>query len=671
MVGQLLMESSLSFSAFFSLGQITEDDIESSLLSYFTQWMSDSPNSRDAYISYHVDRESQPISTDRYIKMALLYLFRKASNEVREFNSASMISKHMLEKDGILLSKSRMVAGLDFVYTGELNVNLGSLGIKENAPVVDRYSALAYSIAQHVHWDLAPHRGMETHNRVSLEHVYIIQGMSLYRELSEECIRCNMRRKRYMEAKMGGIKPEQLVIAPPFWACQIDLFGPYQTFVPGYERQTRNRKMLECQIWILAVVCPTSRLVNLQVLEKTDAGGIICGFTRLACEVGMPKYVFCDKDSGIMAALTNARVTLRDLQLRLYEENEIVFVTCPVGGHDQHGQVERVIQSIQKGLEECGLKQHRLHATGLQTLCKCVENSYNSVPIGYSYSRDVDNTALLKIITPNMLRMGRSNQRQLEGTIRLAQGTKELLTKIEEIYNAWFLIWRDTLVPKIMFQPKWYESSKDLETNDLVYFQKREGALDSKWIMGTVEQIIRSPRDQVIRKVMIRYQNRDENQPRITERSIRKLVKLFSVDEYQVQEDLEALQKQIDRLQNHNIQDSETDETVNSEDENTLAQPLPNDTHSVPQEANGQDPGLQNDAGPAANTRSRRRNCHCCCSAHCVLSIHTRGHDVVPYSDTLTPFDLPQNFTFPDEFQEDFPEEDMYLNPLMSLNLTL
>ena len=199
----------------------------------------------------------------------------------------------MIESDGILLSKSRMVAGLDFVYTGELEIDLGSLGINVHAPDLDRCSPLAFSIAKHINWDIAPHRGVETQHRVSLEHVHIIQGMSLFKEISDECIQCNMRKKQFIEISMGGIRPEQLVVEPPFWACQIYLFGHYRIFVPGYKRETRNRKMLDCQVWVLAVVCPTTRLVNLQVIEKTDAGGIICGFPRLACEVGMPKYVFC------------------------------------------------------------------------------------------------------------------------------------------------------------------------------------------------------------------------------------------------------------------------------------------------------------------------------------------------------------------------------------------
>ena len=110
---------------------------------------------------------------------------------------------------------------MDYVYSGELNVDIGTLGIKVNTPVLDRYSPLAYSIARHVHWEIAPHRGMETHNRIALEHVHIQQAMTLFRELSMECIRCDMRRKRFIEASMGGLSKHQLVVAPPFWVVQL------------------------------------------------------------------------------------------------------------------------------------------------------------------------------------------------------------------------------------------------------------------------------------------------------------------------------------------------------------------------------------------------------------------------------------------------------------------
>ena len=671
LVGALLMEGELTFSVFncqvpgltettkcLRLVQkqtSTDDQCSAPLVPLLVPL---DTGYKKTFNQIQVDRMLQPtVDTDKYINLALKFLYRKGTAEVKEFNSAEVIRKHMVEMDGILLSKNRMVAELDYTHTSELNLNLGSLGIKFQSPCLDRHSPLSYSIGQYIHWKLAPHRGMETHNRISLEHVHIMQGMSLYRELSQECIRCNMRRKKFLEVRMGGVKPEQLIVAPPFWTCQIDLFGPYRTFVPGHEKQTRNKQMLECQVWVLAVVCPTTRLVNLQVVEKSDAGGIICGITRLACEGGMPKYMFIDQDSAIISALSNAEVQIRDVQQQVHREFGIVFTVCPVGGHSQHGQVERVIRSLQQSLDDCGLKKERLHATGLQTLCKIVENAYNSLPIGYSYDRDQDNTQILKIICPNMLKMGHKNQRQLEGPIRLARGTRELLVKVEKLYEAWFNVWRDTVVPKIMFRPKWYNSDKDLEEGDLVYFQKKDGKIDTPWTIGMVEQVVKSDRDDLIRKVVVKYQNYGEDHPQYTDRHVRKLVKLFNVDEHQVQEDLDDLQKKIDSLERRplNIDDIAIDDDQDSvEDEvqgvgqidgqpevdldqgddagNAASNGLDiNDVELQESDADSEADGLQGDEPqpgadvPAKNTRSRRGPCNCCCGSHCKLSFHTIG----------------------------------------------
>ena len=168
------------------------------------------------------------------------------AKEVKNFVDKKLIDKIAYEADGILLSKGRLMEGMNFVETGEFeNFNIGSLGVKVNIPVLARYSPLSYSIAQHVHWEISRHRGIETTNRLSLQHVSIMQGMNLYRELAGECIRCHMRRKKYMEVPMGPVASEQLVIAPPFYITMVDLFGPLRSFVPGFERVTRARRELE------------------------------------------------------------------------------------------------------------------------------------------------------------------------------------------------------------------------------------------------------------------------------------------------------------------------------------------------------------------------------------------------------------------------------------------
>ena len=113
------------------------------------------------------------ILSEDCLHLALLYLFRKGTLEVKHFVSKQTLSKVTHEVDGILLSKGRLLEGMNFVETGELeHLNIGSLGVKVNIPVLERFSPLSYSIAQHIHWDISKHRGIETTNRITLEHAF-------------------------------------------------------------------------------------------------------------------------------------------------------------------------------------------------------------------------------------------------------------------------------------------------------------------------------------------------------------------------------------------------------------------------------------------------------------------------------------------------------------------
>ena len=149
----------------------------------------------------------------------------------------------------------------------------------------------------------------------------------------------------------------------------MDIFGPLTVYTPGASKDLRGRPAKACKVWVLVFACPVSRLVNCQVIELSDHSGVIDGITRLAADVGFPKYLMIDQDSAILKGLRDAQVNnLQDLQHHIYTENGIIFTTCPVGRHNVHGHVERVIKSRQDLLEDGGLKQQRLHATGLQTL---------------------------------------------------------------------------------------------------------------------------------------------------------------------------------------------------------------------------------------------------------------------------------------------------------------
>ena len=100
-------------------------------------------------------------------------------------------------------------------------------------------------------------------------------------------------------------------------------------------------------------------------------------------------------------------------------------------------------------------------------------------------------------------------------------------------------------MPKLIRSPKWFKSETDLEIGDLVYFQRTANELGSKygrWVIGRVAELERGG-DSVIRRVWVTYKNAGEDILHKTERSIRSLIKLFSITDSSIQEDLSEVQK--------------------------------------------------------------------------------------------------------------------------------
>merc|ERR1711867_42158 len=246
-----------------------------------------------------------------------------------------------------------------------------------------------------------------------------------------------------------------------------------------------------------------------------------------------------------MKALREAECDIRNLDMKVHKEKGIRFRTCPVSGHNYHGLVEVKIRTVQECLEGCDLSKLRLHATGLQTLLKLVENDMNNLPMGFSYARDADNSPLLKLIFPNMLRIGRMNTRSLDGPIRLPSGPQELMEKVEKTYTLFYKLWNITMVPKLMRMHKWYNGKAVLKVGDIVYFRKVESELSSKWTVGRVTNVVQG-KDEIVRRATVQYQNANEEKPRYTDRSARSFIKLFNIDDVSWQEDMDLVEKLIE-----------------------------------------------------------------------------------------------------------------------------
>ena len=201
---------------------------------------------------------------------ALVYYFRVATKEVKEFVKPEILKKIAVESEGILYSKSRVMDGQRFTLSGDMQDSsiLADQGIIIHTPLVERFSPLAYSIGHYVHEKLAKHSGYETCNRTSLEFCLILKGIGLFEEIGDECTTCKKLRKRFIEVSMGPVSSHQFSVAPPFWVTQAGLFGPLTHSVPSRERNTRNRPALDSKCYAVVMVCMVTKLVNIQIAES-------------------------------------------------------------------------------------------------------------------------------------------------------------------------------------------------------------------------------------------------------------------------------------------------------------------------------------------------------------------------------------------------------------------
>ena len=120
--GKLLAEASIWFSAFPVTTMISKVDsfkmkirvhmdkeAEEKKEVCLVQMFADGLGYEEFDKYYQAHQSDQHPLTDRHLNAALLYYFRVASQEVMEFNSQQVVERRTVLKDGVLLSKGRIL----------------------------------------------------------------------------------------------------------------------------------------------------------------------------------------------------------------------------------------------------------------------------------------------------------------------------------------------------------------------------------------------------------------------------------------------------------------------------------------------------------------------------------------------------------------------------------
>ena len=480
--------------------------------------------------------EIEPLSDDEIVS-ASRYYFWKATQEVKHFTHASMYQKISTEKDSILHFKGRVLPNQKIQSVVPLTEVMKDLtNLNFCVPIIDKFSPIGFAIAYDIHWnhDVANHTGVETVLRYVFDKCYIIDARDIIRMIGKSCQRCRFLRKRSLEVAMGPVS-NHLNIAPAFYISQVDLAGPFSSYSPHNKRTT-------VKVWFAIFCCTATSTIDIRVMEDYSSPAFVEAFIRMSCYAGYPKFLLVDQGSQVVSACESMKLSFKDIKERLYREKNVEFDTCPVGGHNMHGKVERKIRDVRASLAKT-VHNERLSILQWETLLSQISNSINDMPLGYTnYSNDLENIGLL---TPNRLKLGRNNDRSPTEPLCVTGKSNKFLRENERIFQSWFQHWLISYIPKLVHHPKWFQGDNELSVGDIVLFLKNDSELSSSYQYGIIDSIIRS-KDNVVRTVNVRYRNCSENVDRITKRAVRSLVLIHHVDDIDVAAELGVMATMAD-----------------------------------------------------------------------------------------------------------------------------
>ena len=343
--------------------------------------------------------------------------------------------------------------------------------------------------------------------------------------------RCRYLAKRTVEEAMGPISRHNMMIAPIFYATQVDLAGPFKAYSNHNKRST-------IKIWLAVFVCATTSCTSIKVLDDYSTTAFVQAFIRLSCEVGYPKILLTDFGSQIVKSSDTMQLKFTDIKNKLHKENGIEFEVCPVGGHNVNGKVERKIREIKASLMK-NIHNERLSLIQWETVTAVVANCINNLPL--AIGNETTGFEAMDLITPNRLRLGRNNERNPVDNMCITNDPLKIIGENKRIFDTWFENWLLSHVPKLVNQPKWFKT-KDIQEGDIVLFTKHESIIESHYQYGIVNSVVVS-NDGLVRKARVRYRNHNESNDRETCRSVRTLVVIHKINELDLLQELDEMAK--------------------------------------------------------------------------------------------------------------------------------
>ena len=467
-----------------------------------------------------IEHSTNFIPSETELNRAANYYFKIATLEVKKFSrkaqyADSIVKNEIMHYNGRILDSQEVENHL-----GEA-LDLSPLSFVK--PILDRYSPVSYAVMTYAHVELARHGNSCATLRESRAVAFVIQGRSLAEEVRLNCPFCTRYKARMLERAMAKIHDNRLVVAPPFFYSQVDLFGPLEA---SCEHQHRAK----VKVWGCVFKCTSSCAVAVFCMQDYSTAAFVQTYTRFASRFGHPKKLFIDPGTQLMSACKSMEISSVDLENELTVKHKVglEFEVCPPGAHHRQGMVERSIREIRKLFVQIfqGLK---LSVLSYETAFSFISNELNNFPIGVGSK--TENLEKVDLITPNRLIMGRNNREALSGIALIDQSAAKLIQQNRDVQESWWSAWTDKKIADFVPKPsKWQNDWGEISPGDIVIFKKQEHALGSPvFRLARVTEVV-IDKDGKTRKVKCQYKNDGEQGYRVVVKDVRQVAVLCSED---------------------------------------------------------------------------------------------------------------------------------------------
>jgi hypothetical protein len=444
---------------------------------------------------------------------------RAASKQVESALGKCKMEKHYNRKGQVWYANTRLEKEGP-VETQDLDVTpfFDGWSIKKVLPVVLVGSEIFQSLLMHIHFKELPHHGVETtYRRMRESFMPVGRARAAINQFRQACSKCRSSLKKVVALELADFPVARTTIAPPFYAIQLDI-------AMGFSARSTLKSTKTFRAHSVVIVCLLTSATNILVIDGLTTQAVVQALERHAARYGVPGHVFVDAGTQL-EKLQDTSFNLRDVEARGYEGVKFKLTVCAPKAHHQHGRVEAKIKRVREMLEALSDTVEVCNTLiGWETVFAKIADQIDNLPIARGGPKAASDLGW-EIITPNRLKLGRNNFRQLSGNFRLSNSPQSQLERNRLIQAKWYELFKERVLLMVPAPQK--STDRPPQVGDVVLFLYTDAGTPKswEWKLGTIEtQLSRT-------KFEINYYSKKDKPLKLIERAASQIAVVLPVNE--------------------------------------------------------------------------------------------------------------------------------------------